>query len=138
MADLRSEIFRLGYGVRDSMLEHVLAARPMEGCGLLAVGATGEVVRAYCLDNIDRSSTAFTLDPEGHFAAITDAEAHGWSIGGVFHSHPHGSAVPSPVDLASPIDHTWVHVVIGLSDPTRPDVRAWRVEDGRAREVGVE
>lgn len=134
----RSDVIRVPVAVRDSMVEHVAAVSPEEGCGLLAVDANGEVVRAYCLDNVDRSSTAFTLDPDGHFAAIVNAEARGWSIGGVFHSHPHGLAAPSPIDLASPIDPSWIHIVIGLADPTRPEVRAWRIEDGRAREIVVE
>jgi [CysO sulfur-carrier protein]-S-L-cysteine hydrolase len=120
------------------MLTHVVASRPEEGCGLLAVDASGEVVHAYGLDNIDRSTTSFTVDPDGHFAALTDAEAHGWSIAGVFHSHPSGPAALSPVDLAAPIDPDWIHVVIGLADPAHPEVRAWRVEGGRAREVVVE
>jgi proteasome lid subunit RPN8/RPN11 len=133
-----AEVIRLADGVRESMVGHVVAARPEEGCGLLAVDAIGDVVRAYCLDNVDRSQRAFTIDPDGHFAAVVDAEARGWSIGGVFHSHPHGVGAPSPVDLTSPVDPTWIHIVIGLADPTRPEVRAWRIEDGGAREVVVE
>lgn len=130
-------VIRLPDDILDEVIDHVRDAHPEEGCGLLAVDASGRVRRAYRLANVDRSGTSFTVDPDGHFAAIVDAEANGWSIGGVFHSHPHGPAIPSPVDLAAPIDPEWLHVVIGLADRDHPEVRAWRVRGGEMSEVDV-
>lgn len=122
---------------RQQMIDHVLAHHPDEGCGLFAVDATGRVRRVYPLANVDASPTRFTVDPDGHYAAVRDTEANGWEIGGVFHSHPHGVGRPSPVDVAAPIDPRWVHLVIGLSEPERPEVRAWRIEEGIAVEVAL-
>ena len=34
---------------------------------------------------------AFLVDPVEHFAALQHAEGNGWTIGGVFHSHPNGA-----------------------------------------------
>jgi proteasome lid subunit RPN8/RPN11 len=123
--------------IREAMVGHALRARPLEACGLLAVDGSDTVRWAYCLDNVERSRTSFTVDPDGHFAALTDAEAHGWELGGVFHSHPHGPAVPSPVDLAAGLDPSWIHVIVGLAEPLDPEVRAWRVHGGTASEIQI-
>jgi [CysO sulfur-carrier protein]-S-L-cysteine hydrolase len=128
---------RLPPEIRSAMISHAVAARPLEACGLLAVDSDGRMRRAYCLDNVDESEVSFTVDPDGHFAALTDAESRGWSIGGVFHSHPRGPASPSPTDLGAGIDPQWVHVIIGLADPADPQVRAWRIEDGTAAELDL-
>jgi proteasome lid subunit RPN8/RPN11 len=119
------------------MIDHALGAHPEEACGLIAVDGEGALRRAYCLDNVERSPTAFTVDPDGHFAALTDAESRGWSVGGVFHSHPQGPAAPSPTDLAAGMDPEWIHVIVGLGRPGSPEVRAWRIEDGEAVEVAL-
>ena len=60
------------------------------------------------------------------------AEANGWAIGGSFHSHPRGRAVPSPVDVAAALDPTWWYVVAGPA--SRPEVRAYRIVDGMVAE----
>lgn len=90
---------------------------------------------AYPLTNAAASPVRFTIAPEEHFGAMCHAEARGWEIGGVFHSHPSGSAVPSPVDLAQPHDPDWFHLVVGLRP--RRELRAWRIREGTAVEIGT-
>lgn len=91
---------------------------------------------AYPLDNAEASPGRFTVDARQHFGAVIHAERHGWEIGGVFHSHPRGLAVPSPIDLAQPHDDSWVHLIIG-GEP-EPHIRAWRIREGSATELEVE
>ena len=102
---------------------------------LLAVDAGSHLRMAYPLTNAEQSATRFTITPEEHFGALRHAEARGWRIGGVFHSHPAGGAVPSPVDLAQPHDPDWLHLVVGLSP--RPQLRAWRYLGGAPVEIPV-
>ncbi|MBI5157757.1 MAG: M67 family metallopeptidase [Acidimicrobiia bacterium] len=118
------------------ILTHVTALSPMEGCGLLAMDGGDVVRRVYCLDNVADSPVRFTVDPDGHFAALGDAEANGWRIGGVFHSHPRSAAVPSRTDIAGALDPEWVHLIIGLTDAT-PEIRAWWIRRGQPAEVPV-
>lgn len=122
---------------RAEIVAHGRAEHPLEACGLLAVDAVGAVRHVYRLSNADASSTAFTIDPDEHYAALVDAESHGWRLGGVYHSHPNGAAAPSPVDLAAGIDADWVHVIVGFGDPKRPELRVWTVEDGVASELDL-
>ncbi len=117
-------------------MNHAAAALPNEGCGLFAVDATGAIRHVYPLKNIDISPVRFTVDPDGHFAAIGHAESNGWLIGGAFHSHPRSAPEPSRADIAGALDPTWVHLIVGLGGDV-PVLKAWRIRDGQALEVAV-
>lgn len=78
---------------------------------------------AYPLTNTAASATGFTIAPREHFGALRHAERRGWEIGGVFHSHPGGTATLSAVDLAQPHDPDWFHLVVGFSPDLQ--VRTW-------------
>ena len=71
-------------------------------------------MKVYPARNLDTSSTSFTVDPADHFAALEDAEARGWELGGVYHSHPSGPAEMSDIDLARALEPDWVYVVVGF------------------------
>jgi [CysO sulfur-carrier protein]-S-L-cysteine hydrolase len=97
----------------------------------------GCVRRAYCLTNVDRSPSSFTLDPDEHYASLVDAESSGWVLGGSFHSHPRTAAVPSQTDVVRALEPEWVYVIVGLSAPGSPEVRAWRIRSGIAAEEPI-
>lgn len=92
-------------------------------------------MRVYRTRNADDSTSAFTVSPEEHFAALEDAEGAGWALGGVFHSHPNGPARPSMVDVTTALDPAWVYVVVGLRG--RPEIRAWHIEGGEIYEIAL-
>lgn len=119
------------------IVAHAVAQYPNEACGLLALDGDGCVRRAYCLTNVDASPVAFTVDPDEHFASLTDAEGMGWSLSGSFHSHPRTAAVPSRTDVTRALEPEWVYVLVGPVEPGPPEVRAWRIRDGVATEEEV-
>ena len=83
--------------VHDQMVAHCLTGLPDEACGLLGGDLeTGEVVTCYPTRNLAASAKLYTVDPKDHLRADRDAEAAGYSIIGVFHSHTHTEAYPSP------------------------------------------
>ncbi|HLE39032.1 MAG TPA: M67 family metallopeptidase [Acidimicrobiia bacterium] len=127
---------RLPRDVQEAVIAHSVAALPEEACGLLAVDAGGEVRVAYCLGNVERSSTRFTVDPDGHFAALCHAEGNGWQIGGAFHSHPRSAAAPSRTDVAGALDPDWVYLIVGLGGGTS-EVRGWRIRGGEVIEEPI-
>lgn len=116
---------RIPQRVLDDVVTHLRGVLPDEGCGLLAVDGSGTVTRFYPITNVEASPVRFTLDPDGVFTAWGDAEAHGWSIGGVAHSHPRSAPVPSRRDLVGAAGRSWIHLIVGLGGGA-PDVRAWR------------
>lgn len=105
--------------LRARIIRHCLAEFPKEGCGLLAI-SDGAVVEIYPTTNQDASPTSYTIPPQEHYDALVDAESRGWEIGGVFHSHPHGPATMSAIDLDRAIEPEWLYVVVGLgnAEPT--------------------
>lgn len=116
------------------MVSHARFARPQEACGLLAADAEGRLRMAYCLSNLDASAFSYTLDPSEHIRALYHAESLGWSLAGVYHSHPAGSAVPSATDVAKALEPEWLYAIIGLGNG-EPEVRGFRIRDGEVTEV---
>lgn len=115
----------------EAMVQHSRFCAPEEACGLLAVDAEGAVCMVYCCSNVDGSPHRYTVDPAEQFHAWRHAEARGWEIGGVFHSHPGGEAWPSQTDIERALDPSWWYVIVG-----RDRVRAFRIH-GAADEVAV-
>ena len=115
------------------MVQHARFCRPHEACGLLGVDDEGSIVFVYALTNREASATRYRVDPAEHFHAIQHADAMGWTIGGVFHSHPAGPPVPSPIDVAEALDPTWHYFVV-----SGDEVKAWEIAGGSATEVDIE
>src|SRR5665811_1164103 len=95
---------RIPESITNDVIEHALGCAPLEACGLIAADSSGNIQKFYPIPNIEESSLRFTLEPAGHFEAITDAEERGWQILGVVHSHVSSPASPSEIDLAQPHD----------------------------------
>ncbi len=112
------------------MVAHCLTGLPDEACGLLGGDlATGRAVTCYPTRNLAASAKLYTVDPKEHLRADRDAEAAGYSIIGVFHSHTHTEAYPSPTDVAQAPDPEWHYILVSLRD-IQPMVRSYRIVDG--------
>jgi proteasome lid subunit RPN8/RPN11 len=123
--------------VHDQMVAHCLSGLPDEACGLLGGDlGTGEVATCYPTRNLAASATLYTVDPKEHLRADRDAESQGRSIIGVFHSHTHTEAYPSPTDVAQAPDPGWHYVLVSLRD-IQPVVRSYRIVDGVITEEPV-
>jgi proteasome lid subunit RPN8/RPN11 len=123
--------------VVDEMVAHCLAALPDEGCGLLAGDpTTSRVERCYPTANAAKSAKRYVVDPRDHLRADREAEAEGLEILGVFHSHTHTDAYPSPTDVAEAPDPAWHYVVVSLRHQL-PALRAYRIVDGGIAEEPV-
>lgn len=103
--------------LRRQIIDHCLDELPNEGCGLLAIDGH-HIVKVYPTSNADASPSSYTIPPQEHFDALSDAESRGWEIGGVFHSHPDGPAEMSSIDVAKALEQDWLYVVVGLGGDT--------------------
>ena len=125
---------------RDSyarMVAHCLDGFPLEACGLLGGDpATGHVTLCYPTRNVAESARVYTVDPKDHLRADRDAEDRGLEIIGVFHSHTHTDAYPSPTDVAQAPEPTWHYVLVSLKDGS-PVTRSYRIVDGKITEEPV-
>ncbi len=130
-------MLRLTTDVYREMIGHCLDGLPEEACGLLAAPpATADASVCYPTRNVEASARVYTVDPLGHLKADRDAEDRGLEIIGVFHSHTHTEAYPSPTDVAQAPDPAWHYVIVSLKDPA-PVVRSYRIEQGRITEEPV-
>jgi len=124
-----TEIFEL-------MVAHCLDGYPLEACGLLA-GTADRATLAYPTANAAASSRVYAVEPRELLRADRDAEDHGVELIGVWHSHTHTDAYPSPTDIAQAPDPAWHYVLISLRD-VEPVLRSYRVVDGTVTEEQVE
>lgn len=95
------------------------SAFPAEGCGLL-IGRGGRIVRVRRVipaDNLERERRhdRFELDPEIRFAAERALRGGPDRVVGHWHSHPNGSACPSPVDIVRAYEPDLIWLIVGVS-----------------------
>jgi proteasome lid subunit RPN8/RPN11 len=126
----------------DEMIEHCRAGRPNEACGLLA-GRDGSIVKVFAMTNAAGSPVRYSLDPKEQFRVYRALEEEGLELGGVYHSHTHTEAYPSPTDIRLASEDV-PYLIVSLVKKN-PSIRAFRIvkenwtdEDGRVEEVPVE
>jgi proteasome lid subunit RPN8/RPN11 len=121
-----------------AMIGHTLTGLPDEACGLL-VGSYGgeEATHIFPTANAAASALIYEIDPKELLAVDRAARALGADIMGVFHSHTHTDAYPSPTDVAQALDPGWHYVLVSLRD-THPVVRSYHIVDGVITEEPVE
>src|SRR5579884_2511696 len=136
-------VLRLFPSVYHQMLAHCLDGLPLEACGLLAgppppPGGEDDARATTCYPtgNAAASARVYTVEPRDFLKADRAAEANCEEILGVFHSHTHTDAYPSPTDVAQAPDPGWHYVVVSLRDPI-PVVRSYRIVDGKITEEKV-
>jgi proteasome lid subunit RPN8/RPN11 len=120
------------------MVAHCIRGLPDEACGLL-VGVYGadEATHLFPTKNAAASAMVYEIDPKEMLGIDRQAQALGADIMGVFHSHTHTDAYPSPTDVAKALDPGWHYVLVSLRD-THPVVRSYRIVDGAITEEPVE
>ena len=121
------------------MIATCIRALPDEGCGLL-LGATtedGSVVHdVVASENVLRSAKVYEIDPKVLLRTYRRADEEGIEVLGVFHSHTHSEAYPSPTDIAQAPDSTWHYVLVSLRDVPAV-LRSYRIIDGLVSEEQV-
>jgi [CysO sulfur-carrier protein]-S-L-cysteine hydrolase len=118
------------------MAAHCIASAPEEGCGLLVGTLDGVVTAVHGARNAAASAERYTIDPRDYLRIDREAEEAGWSIIGVFHSHTHTDAFPSPTDVTQAPDPSWHYVLVSLRHEL-PSIRSYRIEDGKISEEAV-
>jgi [CysO sulfur-carrier protein]-S-L-cysteine hydrolase len=135
-------MLRISAQVHAQIVAHCLAGLPLEACGLLAAApvrpAASEpldhtVERCYPARNTAASAKLYVVHPQDHLRADRDAEAAGLELVGVFHSHTHTDAYPSPTDVAQAPDPGWHYVIVSLRQAV-PSLRSYRIVEGTVAE----
>ena len=124
---------RMTEAQRDALVAHAREEAPNECCGYLhgAEGVVEEVVRSR---NLRESPYGYELDPASLLAA-NDLDDEGRDVA-IYHSHPRSAAEPSQTDINLARYPHWTYLIVSLEG--EPDVRAWRIADGRVAEEPID
>jgi len=129
-------VLTLSYELRDAMVATCIRALPNEGCGLLLGPSDGTVTEVMASPNVADSAKLYEIDSRVLLRAQRRSDEENLSILGVFHSHTHSDAYPSPTDVAQAPDPEWHYVLVSLRD-VPSEVRSFRIVDGEIKEEEV-
>lgn len=127
--------------VVDAVVRHARASLPHEACGLLAGSRLeGRVSAFHPARNEHASPLRYSVHPEDLVRIVLGIEAAGEDLVAIFHSHVGSPAVPSAADIRESRYPDVLHLLasLGEGDPSQAAIRAWRISDGGAEEIGLE
>jgi [CysO sulfur-carrier protein]-S-L-cysteine hydrolase len=118
---------------RDALITHAREEAPNECCGYVRGrdGLIEEVVRS---ENLRASPYGYELDSKS-LLKVNELDDEGHEVG-IYHSHPKSAAEPSQTDINLAHYPHWIYLIVSLAD--EPEVRAWRIADGRVTEEPIE
>ena len=131
-AEIRGTL-ELPGAIRDAIVAHALSDFPFETCGLLG-GRDGVVTSHHLVPNAARSMTFYTMEPRALLAAMDAIDDDGEDLLGIWHSHTHTEAFPSPTDVELAFYPEASYVLLSLQERDAPVVRAFDIVDGRITE----
>jgi [CysO sulfur-carrier protein]-S-L-cysteine hydrolase len=113
----------------DELIAHAREDAPNECCGYLRA-REGAVEAVFRSSNLRASPYGYELDPKSLLAA-NELDDDGFEVG-IYHSHPRSPAEPSQTDINLAHYPHWIYLIISLEG--EPEVRAWRIADGKVEE----
>jgi proteasome lid subunit RPN8/RPN11 len=124
-------VFVVPPSIREAIMLHLLEAAPNEGVGLIATiayddGAVVEAVEFFPGTNLAASPTRFSMDVREVYAALREIKQSGCHMGAIVHSHLHGQATPSEIDLAEAHYPDALMVIVSFARQPA-EMRAWHI-----------
>ena len=122
------------------MQEHCTSGFPLESCGLFLGpvnedgSPTGEITSIWPANNIEQSARIYSVDPKDMFEANKFANSQSQEIVGVYHSHTHTLAFPSPTDISQSVDPNWCYAIVSL-EKEDVDIQYFQIRDGSANAI---
>lgn len=119
------------------MIAQARAEAPYEACGLVSGDGSGRPLHYHPMRNVAGRLDWFEPDPLQLLRLTMAFEAAGETLWGIYHSHPRSPARPSPSDIEGAQYPESLYLIASLEVPEAPSLRAFRIEDGAAREVAL-
>ena len=124
------------------LFEHSILEDPNECCGLL-LGNDEKVIEIRNLNNVhDNPMTRYEIDRKDLMKVQKYCDNNNMEILGVYHSHTHSQAYPSPTDIkvARLIKDFFdpYYILISLIEKTRPIIRGYKIDLESVTEIIVE
>ena len=132
-----NDLVRMSHGILDRLLAEARADPNIECCGLLA-GRKGIISAVLPAKNALQSAKAYEIAPEELFALFRHMRSEELEHLGIYHSHPRGGNSPSPLDLERAFYPQAAYLIISPNPSASRPIRAFRIIEGRARELSLE
>jgi [CysO sulfur-carrier protein]-S-L-cysteine hydrolase len=118
----------------EEMIAHAREDAPNECCGMVGSN-NGDAVAVHRAVNAEASPLRFRIDPEEQLELHNRIEDAGLELGAIYHSHTRTEPRPSQTDIN--FAKLWpgvLWIIVGLANG-EPDVRTWRIDDGRVSDA---
>lgn len=129
-------VLKLKNEFKEQLIKHGLREFPNEACGILA-GKNGIVEKIYEMTNTDKSPESYVMDPREQITAQKEIRALGLEMIGIYHSHTASPARPSARDIKEAFYPDVFYAIISLADKNNPQIRAFKISDGKVSEAEV-
>jgi proteasome lid subunit RPN8/RPN11 len=121
----------------DRIVAHARRDFPNECCGMVAV-QDGRAVSVHEAENVAASPLRFEVDGLEVHRTIEHIEDAGGTLGAIYHSHTRSEPYPSQTDINFAAGWPGVEwIIVGLRRNGEPQVRSFRIDDGRVAEVAL-
>jgi|SRR5436190_10470084 len=127
---------RIARSLYDELIAHARADAPNECCGMIA-SRDGEAVAVHRARNTAASPLRYVIDGKEQYEIQTAIEDAGLDLGAIYHSHTRSAPEPSETDINLAFYPESLYVIVGVKDE-EPDVRAWRIVDGKVSPGSLE
>lgn len=127
-------MLRLSREFAEAIIAQARSEYPNEACGLLA-GKDGEATRIYRMTNAERSPVIYRMEPKEQLRVFNEMEEEGLELVAIYHSHTRSPAYPSATDVNLAYYPEAVYLIASLADQDSPELRGFRITDGRVTEV---
>jgi [CysO sulfur-carrier protein]-S-L-cysteine hydrolase len=127
----------------EQILAHAREEAPNECCGVVAITPASDeeparAVRFHRAVNTAASPLRFEISGLEVMELLDSIEGDGLEIGAIYHSHTRTAPYPSQTDINFAVNWPGVEwIIVGLADPSAPEIRSYLIEKGAVREVEI-
>jgi len=122
----------------NQILAHAQSQDEEEICGLIAENK-GQVKTLYPVRNIAvHRENLYQMDGKGQIDAMRKMRENDEQLYAIYHSHPHGAAFPSAIDVKEAQYPDVLYLIVSLDVKGVLDLRAYRLKNGDIDVLQVE
>jgi proteasome lid subunit RPN8/RPN11 len=127
---------RISPELYEEIVAHARSEAPNECCGMIA-SRDGEAVKVYRATNAAASPLRYEIDGAEQYRIQMQIEDSGLDLGAIYHSHTRTEPYPSQTDINLAFYPDALYVIVGLARE-KPEVRAFRIREGRVQDAEFE
>lgn len=117
----------------DQLIAHARSEAPNECCGMVA-STEGRAVEIHPAENTAASPLRYEIDGKQQLEILDAIEDAGHDLGAIYHSHTRTAPEPSQTDINLAFYPDSLYLIVGIAN-AEPEVRAWRIVEGRVSEA---